>query len=149
MEQYWSHIMEALISLGKYIKLKIAGGILLSAYAVFFNLEFATLMQGLILLVTFDLITGVFVAKREGSPIESRKVCKSAFKLLIYGLMVAAFHFVDMAIMTDGLAWNLELGMVAFLTTVEAISILENAGRLGVKTPARLLNQLKKYVDEK
>ena len=107
-------------------------------------------MTALTVLITFDLISGIFAAKKSGELIESRKVLKSAIKLAVYGILVSASHLTDVVVSipeTWTFSMNIEGIMIAFLAATELISIIENFGKAGFAVPKKLLNRLQEYTE--
>lgn len=145
---YVEHLHSILISLWKYIELKAASGAVIAILGFFFNLDHKSLLLALVGLITFDLIMGVAAAKKTGECIESRKMCKSAFKLAVYGVMVSSAHLTEVAVGLENNWAVLEQMMIGFLAATELVSIIENAGRMGYAVPKRILNQLQQYRGE-
>ena len=102
------------------------------------------LLYALLVLVGLDYITGVCVAihdKKLSSEIGAKGIAK---KVMIFAL-VALSHIVDESIMKSNDV--MRVVTTTFYLVNEAISILENAGRVGVPLPERLkdcIEQLKK-----
>lgn len=145
MSSYAEQVAGVLLSLIKFLELKIAGGALLVIYAFFFHPAHWMLMLALTALITFDLITGVLAARKAGEAIESRKIIKTAFKLGIYGLLVSSTHLTELAVGFPPEWLGLEQAMIGFLAATELVSIIENAGKMGYAVPKKILNQIHKY----
>jgi phage-related holin len=97
-------------------------------------------IMGITVLITIDLITAIMAEYKNGNPIESRKMMKTATKLVVYTLFLAAIH------LTEGIVPGttfLDEMVLAFLALTEAISVMENIGRMGYAVPLKLLNQLR------
>lgn len=124
---------------------KIFVGEVVALYAFFFSLPQWQLMLALACMVTFDTVTGILASRKEGHAIESRKLCRAGVKLFVYSVMVSTMHFTDIAVHVPVDWLTLEIGMIAFLTATEAVSILENIGRMGYATPKRILGILEHY----
>lgn len=93
------------------------------------------LLYALIVLVVLDYITGVCVAihdKKLSSEIGAKGISK---KVMIFAL-VALSHIVDESIMQSKDV--MRVVTTTFYLANEAISILENAGRVGVPLPEKL-----------
>lgn len=117
-----------------------------SSIGVFaFGIDHATIMQALIFLVVIDFITGLWSARVSGEHITSRRAVKSAYKLVMYALLVSGAHLTEVVI--PGKTY-LEDIVTSFLAVTELISILENAGRMGYAIPKKLLKKLQDYRDE-
>lgn len=93
----------------------------------------------LIWLICFDFVTAIMAKYKIGEPIESRKVMKTAFKMVVYGILVSA------AFMTETIGMGttvLDCGVLFYLALTELVSIIENAGKMGFSMPQRVLNNL-------
>ena len=101
-------------------------------------------LYALIAFVAIDYLTGVMVAvleKRLSSEVGARGIFK---KVLIFAL-VAVAHIVDTQFIKTGSA--IRTAVIFFYLSNEGISILENAGKIGLPIPAKLkavLEQLNK-----
>lgn len=80
-----------------------------------------------LLLITTDLITGVWAACKTSQKIESHKLRKTAYKLLGYLSIITLSALIDGAV-----NWSLRLGSFAagFLGLIELTSIIENFGKI-------------------
>lgn len=104
------------------------------------------LMIALIVLIVLDYISGVIAAaaeKKLSSAAGAKGIAKKVFMLLI----VAAANIADIGIIGDGHV--LKSVTAAFYAANECISIIENAGRLGVPVPKKLLDVLEQLKKEK
>src|SRR3990167_10054269 len=95
---YWKNIVATIVAIPEYLNLKLLGAYLVTTYSFFFDVGKAELMEAILFLVIFDCLTGVYAAKVRGEPIESRKMIKSAFKLVVYGISVSSMHLIDKVI---------------------------------------------------
>lgn len=97
------------------------------------------LMVALIALIILDYISGVIAAaveKRLSSEVGAKGIAKKIFMLLI----VALANIVDTSVIGDGHV--LKTVTVVFYICNECISLIENAGRIGVPVPKKLLDVL-------
>jgi toxin secretion/phage lysis holin len=97
------------------------------------------LMIALIALIILDYISGVIAAaveKRLSSEVGAKGIAKKIFMLLI----VALANIVDTSVIGDGHV--LKTVTVVFYICNECISLIENAGRIGVPVPKKLLDVL-------
>lgn len=124
------------------MEIKLVGGAFITAYSFLFSCEQYKLMIAIIILVIFDFLSGIAVAKKSGHEIKSSKACKSALKLGVYGILVSSAHLTDFIVGIENFGLNIEVSMMSFLALTELISILENSGRLGFAIPQKMLNQL-------
>ena len=96
-------------------------------------------MVALIALIILDYISGVIAAaveKRLSSEVGAKGIAKKIFMLLI----VALANIVDTSVIGDGHV--LKTVTVVFYICNECISLIENAGRIGVPVPKKLLDVL-------
>lgn len=97
------------------------------------------LMIALVGLIVMDYISGVIAAvveKRLSSEMGAKGIAKKIFMLLI----VAVANIVDINVIGEGNV--LKSVTVIFYIANECISLIENAGRLGVPVPKKLLDVL-------
>ena len=114
--------------------------------ALLFDPEHTEGLAALSILIFMDFVSGVYTAKKTGEQIKSAKWFRTALKFAVYFTLVSAGHLVNVA----GLNFvHVDAIILAFLATTELISIIENAGRCGYAVPQRLLNQLRKFRDNK
>ena len=102
------------------------------------------LMVALIALIILDYISGVIAAaveKRLSSEAGAKGIAKKIFMLLI----VALANIVDINVIGDGHV--LKTVTVVFYICNECISLIENAGRIGVPVPKKLLDVLEQLRD--
>lgn len=104
------------------------------------------LMLALAALIVMDYVSGVLAAiaeKRLSSEIGAKGIAKKVFMFLI----VAVANIVDINVIGEGHV--LKSVTVVFYIANECISLLENAGRLGVPVPKKLLDVLAQLKKEK
>ena len=97
------------------------------------------MLIALIALIILDYISGVIAAaveKRLSSEAGAKGIAKKIFMLLI----VALANIVDINVIGDGHV--LKTVTVVFYICNECISLIENAGRIGVPVPKKLLDVL-------
>jgi phage-related holin len=107
------------------------------SFAVLFDISKGPELTALFILIIIDLLTALGAAKYKGDRIESRKMFRSAVKLLTYFGVVSAGFLLETSI---GYNVGADEILIAFLASTEFISIMENMAKLGFKTPQRLLN---------
>ena len=103
------------------------------------------MMVALIALIVLDYISGVIAAaveKRLSSEVGAKGIAKKIFMLLI----VALANIVDINVIGDGHV--LKTVTVVFYICNECISLIENAGRIGVPVPKKLLDVLGQLRDK-
>ncbi len=97
------------------------------------------LMYALIAFVIADYVTGVMCAvsdKRLSSEVGFKGICR---KVLIF-VLVGMANILDMHVIGTGCV--LRTAVLFFYISNEGVSVLENAGHLGLPIPERLLNVL-------
>lgn len=118
----------------------------LGAVAGFLWGEMDGLMIALIAFIVLDYVSGVLVgaSKRKlNSQTSFRGLCKKAMILLI----VAVAHIVDTQIL-GGTASVFRSATCGLYIASEGLSILENAGKLGVPLPKKLKEMLEQLHDK-
>lgn len=103
------------------------------------------MLHALIILVVLDYITGVCVAILEhklSSKIGAKGI---AGKVMVF-VLVALSNVADTYFLLDGNA--LETVTVIFYCANESISIVENAGKMGIPLPEKLRSVLEKLKDK-
>ncbi|MBD5138321.1 MAG: phage holin family protein [Ruminococcus sp.] len=103
------------------------------------------LMAALIILIIMDYVSGVIAAiaeKKLSSAVGAKGIAKKVFMLLI----VAMANVADINIIGEGHVLKSVTAM--FYAANECISLLENAGRLGVPVPKKLLDVLEQLKKE-
>ena len=108
--------------------------------------EMNGLIVTLIVLIVLDYISGVIAAiveKKLSSEIGAQGIAKKVFMLLI----VAVANIVDINVI-GGESHVLKSVTVVFYIANECISLLENAGQLGVPVPKKLMDVLKQLKDK-
>lgn len=93
----------------------------------------------LIVLIILDYISGVMAAIVEHN-LNSEVGAKGIAKKVLMLLIVAVANVVDVNVIGDGSV--LRTVVVIFYIANECISLIENAGRLGVPVPKKLLDVL-------
>ena len=103
------------------------------------------LMYALIAFVIADYVTGVMCAvsdKQLSSEVVFKGICR---KVLIF-VLVGMANILDMHVIGTGCV--LRTAVLFFYISNEGVSVLENAGHLGLPIPARLLNVLEQLHED-
>ena len=103
------------------------------------------LMYALIAFVVADYVTGVMCAvsdKQLSSEVGFKGICR---KVLIF-VLVGMANILDMHVIGTGCV--LRTAVLFFYISNEGVSVLENAGHLGLPIPARLLNVLEQLHED-
>lgn len=103
------------------------------------------LLYALIAFMTIDYITGVIVAC-VGHRLSSEVGFKGIAKKVLILLLVAVGHLLDAHILGGGAVCR--SAVIGFYLANEGISILENAGELGLPLPKKLIAVLKQLKDK-
>ena len=103
------------------------------------------LMYALIAFVIADYVTGVMCAvsdKQLSSEVGFKGICR---KVLIF-VLVGMANILDMHVIGTGCI--VRTAVLFFYISNEGVSVLENAGHLGLPIPARLLNVLEQLHED-
>ena len=103
------------------------------------------LMYALIAFVIADYVTGVMCAvsdKRLSSEVGFKGICR---KVLIF-VLVGMANILDMHVIGTGCV--LRTAVLFFYISNEGVSVLENAGHLGLPVPAKLLDVLEQLHED-
>ncbi len=104
------------------------------------------LMIALVTLIIMDYLSGIIAAaaeKKLSSAVGAKGIAKKVFMLLI----IAAANAADVGLIGEGHV--LKSVTAVFYASNECISLIENAGRLGVPVPKKLLDVLEQLKNEK
>ena len=103
-------------------------------------------LQALLAIMAIDIITGLMVAlvwkksgKSESGAADSRAMFKGLMRKVVIVMVVCLAQQIDQS---TGLNGILRLGAILFFTGNEGLSIIENAGLMGVPMPAIIKNAL-------
>jgi len=127
-------IKTILANMVNYPELKLA---LAFVFSFLINIDVHDKLVALLLLVIIDFSTGISVAKLKHEVISSRRAFATPIKLFVYMLMVITATQFERIVGVNILADEM---VIVFLAATEFISIMENFGKLGFKTPTKLLN---------
>ena len=106
------------------------------------------LMTALLIFMVLDYITGLMCAiadKQLSSAVGFKGICKKVLILMLVGVA----HIVDLHVVRSGEA--LRSAVICFYLSNEGVSVLENAGHLGLPIPEKLkaiLAQLHDRIEE-
>ncbi len=93
------------------------------------------LMTALLVLMVLDYVTGIMCAIVD-KQLSSAIGFKGIFKKVLIIILVGIAHIVDMYVIRNGEA--LRSAVICFYMSNEGVSVLENAGRLGLPIPEKL-----------
>ena len=102
------------------------------------------LMTALIIFMVIDYITGLMCAvadRKLSSAVGFRGICKKVLIILLVGVA----HIVDLHVVGTGSA--LRSAVVCFYLSNEGVSLLENAGHLGLPIPEKIKTVLEQLHD--
>ena len=91
-------------------------------------------------MVTLDMLTGIFASRAEGQVVRSNKMREGVFKkftmlLVIAGAVLLETVFKEHGFNLDGLLFR---WTTSWFIVIEALSLYENAARMGIPMPAFL-----------
>jgi len=135
IELVWTKIQTAITLLGGWLGYFVGG--------------WDGMLIALVVLMALDYITGVMCAISDhklSSAVGFRGICKKVFILMLVGVA----NIVDVHVVGSGSA--LRAAVICFYLSNEGVSILENAGHIGLPIPEKLkvvLEQLHGRSDEK
>lgn len=95
-------------------------------------------------LIIFDTFTGIWAAIKR-KDVSSRAFYRVVTKTVAYSIMAVVGRLVDKNIPLPVAGPIID----AFLVTTEAVSILENFGKIGIPVPMFLINKLKSFYIDK
>ena len=121
MKEIWSWIQTAFTVLGGLLGWFLGG--------------FDGFLYALVALMVADYITGVMCAIVE-KKLSSEIGCKGIFKKVLIFILVGVGHLIDTNLIGDGSV--LRTAIIFFYCSNEGVSMLENAGRLGLPIPEKL-----------
>lgn len=105
-----------------------------------------SLLTALFMLIVFDFITGVWASKQVKEDIKSGKIFRTAWKFVLYFMVVSAGYFTELVIGTD---LFISKTIMIFLAVTELISIFENTEKGGYPMPTNLIKKLKELISKK
>ena len=135
IELVWAKIQTAITLLGGWLGYFVGG--------------WDGMLIALVVLMALDYITGVMCAIADhklSSSVGFKGICKKVFILMLVGVA----NIVDVHVVGSGSA--LRAAVICFYLSNEGVSILENAGHIGLPIPEKLkvvLEQLHGRTDEK
>lgn len=98
-----------------------------------------SLAYALVLFVAVDYITGIMAGIVE-KKISSEVGFKGIFRKVVIFILVSIAHIIDSKILGNGSA--IRTAVIFFYISNEGISILENAARIGLPIPQKLMEVL-------
>ncbi len=93
------------------------------------------LMTALLVMMVLDYVTGIMCAIVD-KQLSSAVGFKGIFKKVLIIMLVGVAHIVDLHVIGTGEA--LRSAVICFYLSNEGVSVLENAGRLGLPIPEKL-----------
>lgn len=129
----------------EFFGIKLIPAILIPVFGAFFGFDNLIILRALLFLIAFDFVTGVVSAHKNGEPIKSKGIVRTAFKVAVYGILVSSGYLTEQV--TPG-TWHIQDAVIVFLALTELISIIENVGRMGYAIPKKLLMRLQNLRDE-
>ena len=131
MKEFWNTIQVIIAGIGGWLG--------------WFLGESDGLLYTLIAFVAVDYITGVMVAVSERK-LSSEVGYKGILKKIFLLIMVGVAHVLDAHVMNTGSM--LRTAVIFFYLSNEGISIIENAGKLGIPVPEKVRKVLEQLKDK-
>lgn len=131
---------DILIKLAEYplLKMGIIMGLALADFLI--GGVYQDSIIAVMMLMLFDTATGLYASRVvEKQAITSKRFINKVRQCVMYLVAISAANFVDQTIPGQ----LIQFGTIAFVGGTEFISIMENIGRMGYKTPKKLLEALK------
>ena len=119
--------------------LKVWAGAIVALAAGFYG-GLHPLIQTLVVLILLDFASGIILAKTTGS-ISSDASFRGMGKKAMMLILVGAAHTYNA---TQPMGFDAGAAVAGFFCTTELISIIENAGRLGLPIPKPLMDAMAK-----
>ena len=116
--------------------------IIRSVTAILFGTENCNILYALMILVSLDYLTGICLAIRKKELSSSIGAKGIANKVMIF-VLVSLSNVVDTYFSITGSA--IEAITIMVYCTNEAISIIENAVKMGIPLPAKLVSCMKAF----
>lgn len=139
------YLIKLFIKFVSGLELKMFTGFAIAALSFMFDFVYKDALIAIFILLIFDFAIGLGAVKKNGEPIQSAKIFRSAIKVVVYFLLISAGRLAEIG--TQSLFPIIDEVVMGFLAVTELISILENAGKLGYAIPQKLLNRLNEYRD--
>lgn len=113
------------------------------------KVQVSTGLTVLAVLICADAATGIAASLKESVKLTSRGFGRTVVKLLVYSSVLLVAGSASKVLTTDQELRKMLIGLVfTWCVGTESISILENAKRLGLPVPARLLKWLQWEQDQ-
>ena len=122
--------------------IKVLGGAICAIFTTLFG-GLDAMLIALLVFITFDYITGIIAAIIEGN-LSSKVGFSGLLKKIVILIIVAVAHTIGQAL---GISEVRSL-VIGFYIANEGLSILENAGRIGVPLPQKLLDILEQLKND-
>lgn len=138
-----SYIQQVVSRFLDYVPLKAVG----TAFLAFISWMFegkAEVLGVVYILILFDTVTGLAIAWKQKS-VASRGFFQVAVKCLVYFILILTGRLVDKVVPVPFASTIME----SFLVITEAISIMENLGKLNFPVPLGLIKRMKVFTKEK
>jgi len=130
----WAKVQAAVVAIGGYLGYFVGG--------------VDGLMTALLVLMVMDYVTGIMCAVIDRE-LSSSVGFRGIFKKVLILMLVGVAHIVDLHVVRSGEA--LRSAVICFYLSNEGVSVLENAGHLGLPIPEKLkaiLAQLHDRIEE-
>lgn len=104
------------------------------------------LLTAIFMLILFDFVTGISGAYVSGEQVKSAKIFRTAWKFVLYFMVVSAGYFTEIVIGTD---LYISKTIMIFLALTELKSIFENVEKSGYPMPQKIYQTIKDLISKK
>lgn len=132
-----------MMNLTNYIELK---AIFVVLGLFLFDIDNVEKIYALFVLMALDMATGVAGAWVKKEIVTSKLAYRTPIKFMVYTFMIIAGSLLEK---TVGIDVGADESIIIFLSATEFISVLENFGKMGFRTPNKLLNSIKEIQQSK
>ena len=102
------------------------------------------LLLVMLTLIILDWITGIGAAIKNGQPVQSLKIWKTAVKIMVYLSLIITAQLCGARLGLN----DVDKLLIAFYIATEAYSIIENADKMGFPVPALFKAAIKGKLEE-
>lgn len=142
---YPMNTLEIITKTCQDIILKCVGVLAVYIYSFSFGDISYDVLSAVLVLTTFDFLTAIFAARKTKTEITSRRVFRTAWKILVYFMMISAGHLTEVVI---GANLFIDEAISSFVAITELVSIIENVAKMGYAIPQKLLHKLEELRDK-
>lgn len=145
MNEYTGYFVHLFSRLAESFEMKAVFGAFIAMMTYLFDPTQHAALLALFILILADFCFGITASRKEGHPVRSSKVRRTAIKMTVYFAIIAMTRITENAI---PLLTFMDETLVGFLAATELLSILENVGRMGYAVPQKLAKVLGDYTQK-